>query len=199
MALYMTAARIDENGNAKGGQAGDQTGREVMVQGYENYWNGGWECVLRYNGKRSAVVKNRMMKAAYKLAQYNWVGYDQNQRTTLYSYLSSKDWELKATYKTNIQQHAKMETDCSQLMGCIANIGVCGIIKTQLPNKVPSDVWTGNMVKYLKKLGFEVVTSGINFKTGAGLEPGDILLNESHHTALFMGDQKKGQFYIAFS
>lgn len=199
MTLYITAARIDENGNARGGQAGDQTGREVMVQKYENYWNGGWECTLRYAGKRSNVVRNRMIRAAYKLAQYNWVGYDQDQRTTLYSYLYSMKWELKATYKTYIQQYPQMETDCSQLMGCIANIGVCGLFKQQIQNSVPKDVWTGNMVKYLKRLGFEPIWSGINYKTGSGLEPGDILLNESHHTALFMGNQKKGEYYIAFS
>lgn len=199
MTLYMTAARIDENGNAKGGSAGDQTSREVMVQKYENYCNGGWECVLRYSGSRYKVVRNRMMAAAYKLAQYNWVGYDQYERTTLYSYLSSKGWELKATYKSEIQKHAKMETDCSQFMGCVANIGICGIFKSQVQNKVPADVYTGNMVKYFKKLGFEVVESEINFRSGVGLQPGDVLLNETHHTALFMGAQKKGEYYIAFS
>ena len=38
-------ASINENGRAKGGKVGDQTGREICVRSYYNY---PWDCVLRY-------------------------------------------------------------------------------------------------------------------------------------------------------
>ena len=96
---YISNSGSDENGAYKGGKAGDQTGNEVCVQPYSNYWNGGWECVLRYDSKRWKVVRNRMVQAAVKLARYNWVGYDQDERESLYNYLYSKDWNVESTYK----------------------------------------------------------------------------------------------------
>lgn len=41
----IVAARINEHGQATGGQTGDQTGREICQQNYYNY---PWSCVLRY-------------------------------------------------------------------------------------------------------------------------------------------------------
>ena len=38
-------ASINEKGTAKGGQPGDQTGKEILVRSYRNY---PWDCVLRY-------------------------------------------------------------------------------------------------------------------------------------------------------
>lgn len=47
--------------------------------------------------------------------------------------------------------------------------------------------YTGNMRVAFLKCGFEDVTAEINLKTGAGLRRGDILLNEKHHTAMYIG------------
>ncbi len=44
----IVAARINEHGQATGGQSGDQTGREICQQNYYNY---PWNCVLRYGGE----------------------------------------------------------------------------------------------------------------------------------------------------
>ena len=40
-------ASINEKGGARGGQPGDQTGREILIRPYRNY---PWDCVLRYVG-----------------------------------------------------------------------------------------------------------------------------------------------------
>lgn len=40
-------ASINENGHARGGASGDQTGREFWIRSYRNY---PWDCVLRYEG-----------------------------------------------------------------------------------------------------------------------------------------------------
>ncbi|AEY64858.1 peptidoglycan-binding protein [Clostridium sp. BNL1100] len=39
-------ASINENGTVTGGQAGDQTGKEICIR---SYYNKPWDCILRYN------------------------------------------------------------------------------------------------------------------------------------------------------
>ncbi len=48
--------------------------------------------------------------------------------------------------------------------------------------------YTGNMRSDMLMNGF--VTVGVDMGTGAGLQPGDVLLNEKHHTALYIGSGK---------
>lgn len=45
-------ASIDENGKARGGKAGDQTGKETRVRSYYDY---PWDCYLRYDGGASVT------------------------------------------------------------------------------------------------------------------------------------------------
>ena len=49
--------------------------------------------------------------------------------------------------------------------------------------------YTGNMRSDMLNNGFAPVPTA-NLKTGAGLKPGDVLLNEVHHTAMYIGDGK---------
>ena len=49
-------ASIDENGNAHGGAAGDQTGWETNTRSVYVYAHGGWDCILRWNGDDSAFA-----------------------------------------------------------------------------------------------------------------------------------------------
>lgn len=44
--------------------------------------------------------------------------------------------------------------------------------------------YTGNMKRAFLNNGFKDVTSSVNLSTGAGMKKGDVLLNETHHTAL---------------
>lgn len=48
--------------------------------------------------------------------------------------------------------------------------------------------YTGNMRPVFLACGFKDVTQSVNLLTGAGLLPGDVLLNITHHTALYLGD-----------
>lgn len=48
--------------------------------------------------------------------------------------------------------------------------------------------YTGNMKADFLQRGFADVTQRINRATGAGLEVGDVLLNERNHTALYIGN-----------
>lgn len=60
-----------------------------------------------------------------------------------------------------------------------------------IPVKTGGATYTGNMLKVFLKNGFEVVTHEVNLETGAGLIRGDVLLNTSHHTAMYCGNGKE--------
>ncbi len=49
-------ASIDENGNARGGRAGDQTGYETVTKPIYVYGDG-WDCILRYQGEQDVIMK----------------------------------------------------------------------------------------------------------------------------------------------
>lgn len=48
--------------------------------------------------------------------------------------------------------------------------------------------WTGNMRSAFLKAGFVDVTALVDLSTGTGLFPGDVLLNESYHTEMYIGN-----------
>ena len=60
-----------------------------------------------------------------------------------------------------------------------------------VPVKTKGATYTGNMLGVFTANGFEVVTHDVNLKTGAGLERGDVLLNTTHHTAMYCGNGKE--------
>ena len=59
-----------------------------------------------------------------------------------------------------------------------------------VPVKAHGATYTGNMLSAFLACGFRDVTGQINLKTGAGLIRGDVLLNEAHHTAIYIGSGK---------
>ena len=70
--------------------------------------------------------------------------------------------------------------DCSSLMiKSWENAGV--------PVKSNGATYTGNMYDVFTRCGFTDVTSQVNTTTGAGLQYGDVLLNDVHHTAMYIG------------
>lgn len=57
-----------------------------------------------------------------------------------------------------------------------------------VPVKTNGATYTGNMLGVFLKCGFRDITSQVNLSTGAGLKRGDVLLNTSHHTAMYCGN-----------
>lgn len=57
-----------------------------------------------------------------------------------------------------------------------------------VPVKIKGATYTGNMRSVFLSCGFKDITSSINLSTGAGLKRGDVLLNTSHHTAMYCGN-----------
>ena len=73
--------------------------------------------------------------------------------------------------------------DCSGLV--ITSYEHAGV-----PVKAAGATYTGNMYKAFLKCGFIDVTKDINLKTGAGLEPGDVLLKPYSHVVMFVDTNK---------
>lgn len=78
MSIKIAEAYSDENKKAKGGQAGDQTGREIFVRDwYER--TGGWEVYLEPTDRTMAEAA---AATAVDIAEDDSFGYDQSQRWT---------------------------------------------------------------------------------------------------------------------
>ena len=164
MSIKCAWASLDENGKAKGGKAGDQTGKEVKVG---NLYNFGQTITIR---AKSASVAKKIAKATEAIAINNLVGYDQNDRTTLYNELQKLNWNYKKLTK-------KVEVDCSELAAVCAN---CAGVK------VSSGVYSGNIEKV-----FTATKKFTSIKYSAtNLKVGDIIVAPGHHVIIVIGVQK---------
>ena len=57
-----------------------------------------------------------------------------------------------------------------------------------VPVKTAGATYTGNMYDVFTRCGFQDVTGSVDFATGAGMQPGDVLLNHARHTAMYIGN-----------
>lgn len=57
-----------------------------------------------------------------------------------------------------------------------------------VPVKTKGATYTGNMLSVFKRCSFEDITASINLSNGNGLVRGDVLLNVTHHTAMYCGN-----------
>jgi len=117
MSVKIGSARIDENGRAKGGRAGDQTGKEVSTQSWYKHAKG-WRV---FRAKDPAVAE-KIAQDMQWACDNSHIGYDQGQRLTLY------DVSKPLGFNCN-KVRENCETDCSALVRvCCAYAGV------KLPN-----------------------------------------------------------------
>ena len=169
MAVYIGHASIDERGKAKGGAAGDQTGKEV----YKRTWyNKPWHTVIR---PKSAEIAEKIAKAMEQACANDNIGYDQYQRTTLYELAKAKKWDISKVT-------TKCETDCSALVSVCCN--AAGVT-------VSKDMYTGNEKSILFLTGkFTIFTDNKTVDSSDYLKRGDILLGNGH-TAIVLSDGSK--------
>ena len=165
-------ASRDERGKYSGGIAGDQDGREVAIC---EWYNRPWDKVLRC---KDVAKAEKIAVAMEKACKNNCIGYDQSQRTTLYSLAKSNGWKIE-DIKT------PCETDCSALVAvCVNAAGV----------NISGDIYTGNEAKALLQTGeFELLSAPKYLMTDEYLKRGDILLYEFHHTAIALQDGRKAE------
>jgi hypothetical protein len=102
------------------------------------------------------------------------IGYDQSQNRTYLKQLKAVGWEPSRIT-------VACEADCSA--GVCANITAAGYLLGIDALKNHTGTYTGNMRSARKKAGFQVLTDSKYLTGGDYLLPGDILLNDGHHTA----------------
>lgn len=176
MSVLIGHASIDERGRASGGQAGDQTGAEVCVRAW---YNGNWNIVLR---PISPAVAEKMAASCEILCRGNLVGYDQYQRNTSWNELEKVGWDA-AKLKT------PCETDCSQLMAVCARCAGINIPRVPLGGGQYNAPITQTMRNAFASTGaFQVLTDAKYMTSDKYLKRGDILVRESGHTAMVLGD-----------
>lgn len=166
MAVKIGHAPKDEKGKFTGGGAGDQTGKEVCTR---NWYNKPWTVVFR---PKDASVAEQIAKAMEQACANDKIGYDQGQRTTLYTKAKEAAWDLSKITE-------KCECDCSALVAvCVNAAGIA----------VSKDMYTGNQKRVLSATGaFEVLTYGKYTDSSNNLKRGDILLGVGH-TAIVLSD-----------
>ena len=173
MAVKIGSARIDENSGAKGGKAGDQTGREVSTQNWYKHAKG-WR-----------VFRAKSVEVAEKIAQdMQWacdnkhIGYDQGQRLTLYNVSKPLGFNCKKVTEN-------CETDCSALVRvCCAYAGV------MLPNfRTPTEP-----AALLDSGAFTELKGAKYTDSSAYLKRGDILVTKTHgHTVVVLTNGSKAE------
>lgn len=168
--VYLAHAVGDEHGQASGGAAGDQTGKEVRISAwYLN--NKGW-VVLRAKDRE---VAKKIAFDAREAADNPCIGYDQHDRSTLL-HEAAKVGYACALVKT------PCECDCSSLVRCC--VLYAGI-------KVGS-FSTATEVDALMKTGaFEKLDAAEYTTKPDKLMIGDILVTKTKgHTAVVLNDGK---------
>ena len=172
--MLIGQASKDENGRYRGGAAGDQTGKEVYIT---SWYNRPWDRIFRAKDSHVADKIADTMKA---VCENDNVGYDQNERTTLYIAAQAVGYDISKIV-------SKVETDCSALVAVCVN--AAGI-------KVSKDMYTGNERAVLMATGaFDELTDKKYLTSGDYLYRGDILLYTNHHTAVALEDGNMANKY----
>lgn len=160
----------DERNKYSGGQDGDQSKTEWYIR---TWWNDSWNVVLRHP---DAKARNLIADMAIKAAQNDLIGYDQNERLTFWNHLKASNYDPA-------QITVKCEADCSSGVGAIVKGAGYRLGNKAMQNVNPS-ITTWNERNALKAAGFQVLTDSKYLTSDAYLLAGDILLNESRHTAI---------------
>ena len=178
---YISNSGSDENGAYSGGQAGDQTGKEWRMR---EWYNRPWTCVLRYPDQKVAL---KIAQLAIDAALNDHIGYDQSQNRTYLAQLKTVGWEPSRIT-------VNCEADCSA--GVCANVTAAGYLLGIKALQNHTGTYTRNMRSALTKAGFQLLTDSKYLISGDYLLPGDILLNDGHHTAtnVTVGKKVKDQW-----
>lgn len=171
----------DERGSYSGGKAGDQTGTEWEIRAW---YNRPWNAVLRHPRQD---VRERLAELAIKAAGNNRIGYNQYARQSYFTALQKADFDPSKITEA-------CDADCSA--GVIANTKAAGYLLGIPELQNTEATYTGNMRECYRKAGFQVLTDPKYLNGYDYLMPGDILLNDIHHTATNLGIGGKSGYKV---
>lgn len=176
MAVMIGQASIDERGKITGGQAGNQSGRELNKR---SWYANGWTLLIR---AKDPAVAEKMAKACEAGVANRNIGYDQSQRNTLREYARLAGWDL-----SKIKDGC--ETDCSAFMAVCAEAAGVSMDKAYTAGNAPA---TFQMrVQWAKTGAFDMYTDSKYLTSDAFLRRGDVLVNESRHTVMVLSNGLK--------
>ena len=162
---------IDERGKTSGGQAGDQTEKEVCIR---SYYNKNWSYVLRAKDKN---IANKMAQTCEEGCANDAIGYDQSQRNTLRT-------QAKLCGMNLSRITTDCECDCSSFMSVCAE---CAGIP--IPYNNGNAPTTSTMKTAFMNTGaFELLTDEDYLTTDKYLKRGDILVAVGSHTVMVLSD-----------
>lgn len=171
--VMIGGASGDENKSSRGGQPGNQTGKELKIQ---KWYNGDWHTVLR--PKTAPLAEKLAIQCEGACGNKN-IGYDQGDRNTILPAAKAADWDL-----------AKISTPCE--CDCSSLMSMCCIC-AGLPEKY---FYTGNLrstktiVAACQKTGdFFILTDPKYTSEKNYLKRGDILVSNTH-TCMVLQDGK---------
>ena len=170
-------AVCDERGRARGGCPGNQTANLYHTQGElrfaEWYLSGGkpWDYVIRAKkiSQRLAIAS-----AAMSAVRNHKIGYDQDDRESLYEEVQYKDFDPARVEKP-------VNCDCSSLVTVCCNYAKIPILK---------GTYTGNLVSRCDAVGmFKIYKSKKYTACSDDLFEGDILIREGFHCCIVVNTQ----------
>ena len=172
MNVMIGHAGSNEWGGIYGGNPGDQTGTEVFIR---TWYNRPWNLMFR---PKNTTIAEKIAVAMEQACANDNVGYNQNNRTSLYFAAKDKNWDISKITK-------KVDCDCSSLVAVCCNAAGLAVSK---------DNWTGAQKDNLMKTGAFVMYTGSKYIAQEDyLKRGDILLLEGHHTAVVLTNGSKAE------
>lgn len=137
-----------------------------------------------YATSSTYVESNYQLITQYKLTEYDKEGAEMSKIEKAVQQMEAWAGDDSHGYDQTYRwgQHGDFDCSAAVIQAC-ENAGI--------PVKSKGATYTGNMLAVFKKCGFVDVTSKVNRSTGAGLLRGDVLLNTSHHTAMYCGNGKE--------
>lgn len=176
MSVMIGHSSIDERGKTTGGQAGDQTTKEVCTRAW---YNKSWNIVLRC---KDPAIAEKMAKICEQGCANDKIGYDQNQRNSLYREAKKVNFDLSKITTA-------CECDCSSFMStCAIGAGVpAGTIYVDGNLRTTRTMREG----FLASGKFEVLTDPKYLTTDEYLKRGDILVREGKHTVMVLTNGSK--------
>ena len=166
MAVMICHASLDENKNIKGGQAGDQTGKEVCIR---EWWNKPWNVLIRFKDPQKAEKVALCMENA---AKNDNLGYSQDTRNSLLKEARKYNYDVS---KVNVPCNC----DCSSLVSVACMYA--GVPESSLTLN-GNCAHTRNIRAMLKATGLvDVYTTVPYLAKSDRLKRGDILCAEGKH------------------
>lgn len=132
------------------------------------------------------VYKSRQRFVYNALKKYFPEEEQDNMRKTEKATKQMESWAQDSShgYDQDYRWGEKGDFDCSSaVIQAWQNAGV--------PVKTKGATYTSDMKTVFLSCGFKDVTSKVNRSTGSGLSRGDVLLNETHHVAMYCGNGKE--------